>query len=159
MHKINEEKTAEENNLAIGDVLDSLLKSSDNIDIGRVDDIRLEWQDDGTIKMTYLLMGPLAFAGRIGAPLRKLVRFLLKDRFETAIPLEDVEEFGPTLRLRKKAVEYTTGNSERWIASHILRWIPGSGYGQETNERNTDDNGATESSAYHQGWEEDWSRH
>jgi hypothetical protein len=53
---------------------------------------------------------------------------LLHDSFEHCISLQDVEDFGPTLRLRGKAKDYETGKAEGWIASHILRWTPGSGY-------------------------------
>jgi hypothetical protein len=38
-----------------------------------------------------------------------------------------VKKFGPTLHLRGKAEQYDIGQSDRWIAEHILRWIPGSG--------------------------------
>jgi hypothetical protein len=53
---------------------------------------------------------------------------LLRDRFEHRIPIDDIEDFKPTLHLRRNAADYKVGQSERWIADHILRWIPGSGY-------------------------------
>jgi len=96
--------------------------------IGRVADIELEMQENGMLLVTALLTGPQALAGRISPRLQKFLRFLLRDRFEGRIPLSEVETIGPTLRLRKRASDYTVGQSERWIASSILRWIPGSGY-------------------------------
>ncbi len=54
--------------------------------------------------------------------------YLLRDRFDSRIPVSNVENFGPTLRLRKTAADYAVGQSDKWIADHILRWIPGSGY-------------------------------
>jgi hypothetical protein len=52
----------------------------------------------------------------------------LRDRFEHRIPVKEVEDFGPTLHLRGKAAQYPVGQADRWVADHILRWIPGSGH-------------------------------
>jgi hypothetical protein len=109
------------------DVMDYQLLSSDDIRIGRVADVRAEWCDDGELYLTHLVTGPQALAGRVNEHLRPLARLIFRDRFEHAIPLDDVVAFGPSIRLKRKAVEYGTGQSDRWIARHILRWIPGSG--------------------------------
>ena|SRR2546425_5377192 len=109
------------------DIMDSQLETRDKRKIGRVADIEAELRDDGTLVLTYLVTGPQALAGRVASHLRPIARFLLRDRFEHRIPLKEVENFGPTLRLRGKAKDYAVGQSERWIADHILRWIPGSG--------------------------------
>ena len=109
------------------DVMDYQLETSDNVRIGRVADVRAEWRDDGELYLTHLATGPQALAGRVSERLRPLARAIFHDRFEHAIPLSEVTEFGPTLRLTGKATDYATGQSDRWIASHILRWIPGSG--------------------------------
>ncbi|GCF10301.1 hypothetical protein [Dictyobacter arantiisoli] len=113
---------------SIADIIDSQLESSDRQNVGRVADIEAEWREDGTLVLCHLVTGPQALSGRIARPLRSLAQRLLHDRFEYSIPLSDVEKFGPTLRLRRKARDYPVGRSERWIAEHILRWIPGSGY-------------------------------
>jgi hypothetical protein len=110
------------------DIIDSQLESSDKQHVGRVTDVEAEWREDGTLVLCNLVMGPQALAGRVARPLRSLAQRILHDRFEHAIPLSDVEKFGPTLRLRRKATAYPIGRSERWIGAHILRWIPGSGY-------------------------------
>ena len=114
--------------LSIRDIIDSQLETSDNVEIGRVADIETEWSADGKLVLTSLITGPQALARRTAAPLEALIRFFLRDRFEQRININDVEHFGPTLRLRGKAADYQTGQSEKWIADHILRWIPGSGY-------------------------------
>ena len=113
---------------SIADILDSQLTTSDKRNIGRVADIEAEWCEDGSLVLTNLITGPQALAGRVVIPLRSLFQRLLRDRFEHRIPLEEVEEFGPTLLLRGKAMDYPVGQSDRWIADHILRWIPGSGH-------------------------------
>lgn len=109
---------------SIRDIIDSQLETSDDIEISRVADIEAEQHVDGKLVLTYLVVGPQALAGRVAAPLRSFFKFLLRDRFEHRIAISDVEHFGPTLRLKGKARDYKVGQSERWIANHILRWIP-----------------------------------
>lgn len=112
---------------SIRDILDSQLQTSDGLRIGRVADIEAEMRADGSLRLTHLVTGPQALAGRIHPLLRALFHLFLRDRFEHRIPLDEVTRFGPTLFLRNTANEYDVGQSDRWIARHILRWIPGSG--------------------------------
>ncbi len=112
---------------SIRDILDSQLLTSDGRRIGRVADIEAELRADGSLRLTNLIVGPQALAGRVHRGLELLFRFFLRDRFEYRIPISEVNKFGPTLHLRGKADQYDVGQSERWIAEHILRWIPGSG--------------------------------
>ena len=112
---------------SIRDILDSQLLTSDGRRIGRVADISAEELADGRLRLTQLVVGPQALAGRINSHLRTLFHFILHDRFEHTIPISEVTRFGPTLHLRGKAEDYAVGQSERWIAKHILRWIPGNG--------------------------------
>jgi sporulation protein YlmC with PRC-barrel domain len=112
---------------SIRDILDSQLLTSDGRRIGRVADIEAEERSDGSLRLTHLLMGPQALAGRVNRYLGALFRFFLRDRFEHRIAIGEVSRFGPTLILRGKAADYPVGQSERWIAGHILRWIPGNG--------------------------------
>lgn len=109
------------------DILDSQLETSDHVEIGRVADVAVELQKDGTLVLTHIITGPQALAGRVSLRLKALFRFVLRDHFEHRIPMSEIKEFGPTLYLRGKAEQYAVGQSERWIANHILRWIPGSG--------------------------------
>jgi hypothetical protein len=118
----------QDNAPSIRDIIDSQLETHDHIRIGRVADIEAAWLEDGTLVLTALVTGPQALAGRVGTSLRPLARFIFRDHFEHQIPLSDIENFGPTLHLRRNATEYRIGQSDRWIANHILRWIPGSGY-------------------------------
>lgn len=112
---------------SIRDILDSQLLTSDGRRIGRVADIVAEERADGSLLLTYLVVGPQALAGRVNSHLSAFFRFFLRDRFEHRISISEVTKFGPTLYLRGKTENYAVGQSERWIKDHILRWIPGNG--------------------------------
>lgn len=113
---------------SIRDIIDSQLVTSDERRIGRVADIEGEWRNDGSVVLTSLMCGPQALARRTAKPFLTIARFLFRNRFEHTIPISDVTHFGPTLQLRNAATDYKVGQSERWIAKYILRWIPGSGH-------------------------------
>ena len=113
--------------LSIRDILDSQLLTSDGRRIGRVADIEAEIQEDGSPRLTHLVVGPQALAGRVSSSLGDMFRFFLRDRFDYRIAIGEVKKIGPTLILRGRAEEYAVGQSERWIADHILRWMPGNG--------------------------------
>lgn len=116
-----------DNIFSIRDIIDSQLETSDGIEIGRVADIRAELRADGKLVLISLASGPQALAGRVGAPLKSILRFFLRDHFEHEIPITEVKSFGPTLHLRRNAANYAIGQSEKWLVEHILRWIPGNG--------------------------------
>jgi hypothetical protein len=107
------------------DLMDSLLMTSDDRRIGRVADIEAIWDADGGLRLTHLLCGPQALAGRVHPLLRRLARWLLRDRFERRIPLEEVVAIGPTVRLGGVECDYDVGVSERWLAARVIRHIPG----------------------------------
>ena len=111
-----------------GDFLDSQLESADHIEIGRVAGMEAEWREDGKLVLVALLTGPQTLAGRVARPLRTLFRWILHDHFDHAIPMSELAKVELVLYLRGNAVNYPTGNIERWLTDYILRWIPGSGY-------------------------------
>ncbi|HEX8036304.1 MAG TPA: hypothetical protein VF510_20770 [Ktedonobacterales bacterium] len=112
---------------AMRDLLDAQLQTADGVRIGRIADVEAEWRDDGALMLMYLLTGPQALAGRVASRLVPLARFIFRDRFERRIPMSEVVEIGLTVRLRGNATEYPVGQSDRWLANHIVRFIPGSG--------------------------------
>jgi hypothetical protein len=114
--------------VSIADIIDNQLETHDKYRIGRVADIAAEWCEDGSLVLTDIVSGPQALARRVSSHLHPIFRYVLRDRFEHRIPIEEIEDFQPTLHLRRNAADYQVGQSERWIANHILRWIPGSGY-------------------------------
>ena len=114
--------------LVMRNIMDNQLETRDDIEIGRVADIEAELRPDGRLVLTKLMTGPEALAGRISSHLRPIVHFFLRNRFEHSIPIDEIDGFHPTLRLRGCAIDYSTGESERWLANHIFRWLPGSGW-------------------------------
>ncbi|MDQ3856767.1 MAG: hypothetical protein M3281_10295 [Chloroflexota bacterium] len=112
--------------LAMRDIMDGQLETSDERQIGRVADIEAEWREDGSLLLQSLIVGPEALAGRVSSRLRPLAASFLRGRFEHRIPVEEIEEVGPTVKLRKGARQYDVGHSDRWVVDHILRFIPGS---------------------------------
>ena len=113
--------------LAMGDIMDMQLETSDGCHVGRVADIEAELRDDGALVLTHLVVGPEALSGRVGSRLRPLAHLLLRGRFDHRIPVTEIEDVGPTVRLRGAAEDYAAGRSDRWLAEHIVRFIPGSG--------------------------------
>ena len=112
--------------LVARDVLDNLLETEDGRSIGRVADVEARWED-GRLVLVQLVTGPQALIRRLGSHLRGPARFIFRDRFEHRISVDDVTDIGPTIKLRRRASEYRTGQADRWIAKHLLRYIPGSG--------------------------------
>ncbi len=112
--------------LAMGDLLDTQLVTKDRRKIGRITEIEAQWHEDGRLTLVAIIAGPQAMAGRIARPLRAWLSWLLRDRLEQRIPIEDIEHVGLAVHLRKREADYPLSRSERWIGEHILRWIPGS---------------------------------
>jgi hypothetical protein len=111
--------------LLMRDVMDMQIETADGIDVGRVDDLEAAVGDDGTAQVTAILAGPQALAGRISSRLRPFARRLLRDRFDSRIPIEEIAELGLTIRLRGSAQDYRLGASDRWLADHVIGRIPG----------------------------------
>src|SRR5919199_1475335 len=105
--------------LAMGDIMDMQLETCDGRHVGRVADVEAELRDDGTLVLTHLVVGPEALSGRVASRLRPLVHLLLRGRFDHRIAVAEIEDVGPTVRLRGAAEEYAVGRSDRWIAEHI----------------------------------------
>ena len=112
----------------VGDFLDSQLETADKVEIGRIAGIEAEWCEDEKLRLRALLTGPQTLAGRVARPLRAFFRMIFHDHFDHAIPVSELTKVELLLSLRGNAAEYPTGQVERWLTSHILRWIPGSGY-------------------------------
>lgn len=113
--------------LTMRDIVDGLLETVDGTDLGRVADVRIEIDDTGEARLTELVIGPEALAGRVSSRLRPVAHWLLRGRFEHSIPIDEVEEFGPTLILRHPASDYDVGHGDEWVYRHLVRFIPGSG--------------------------------
>jgi sporulation protein YlmC with PRC-barrel domain len=117
----------QDDRLTMRDIVDGLLEASDGTDLGRVADVLISIDADGSARLTDLVIGPEALAGRVSSRLHPLAHWLLRGRFEHTIPIDEVEEFGPTLILRHPASHYDAGHADEWVNRHLLRFIPGSG--------------------------------
>jgi sporulation protein YlmC with PRC-barrel domain len=112
--------------LAMHDIADGQLQSSDGRRLGRVADILCQHEDDGSLKAIALGLGPEACLRRIDSRFGRGAHRLFKGRFERSVEIGEVVEFGPTLRLRERADTYDVHDGDVW-AAHIIRFIPGSG--------------------------------
>lgn len=111
----------------VRDVLDEALRSRDRHRLGRVADIELELGPHGTMRATYLLLGVETHLGRLSHRVSRFAHRFLHGRFEKRVAVGEVEELGPTIRLRGGAADYDLDSGDRWVARHILRFIPGNG--------------------------------
>ncbi|HXM56196.1 MAG TPA: hypothetical protein VOB72_12465 [Candidatus Dormibacteraeota bacterium] len=106
------------------DLLDNLVVGSDGVPVGRVADVEAQWREDGRLVLTALLFGPQALVGRLSSRAQPLARWLLRDRFEHEIPIQEVREMGITVVLCRPAAEYEVARrAEGWIAGHLLRYL------------------------------------
>jgi hypothetical protein len=111
--------------LVMRTLVDNALKAADDHHIGRVDDTEAEWRDDGRLFLTHIVSGPEALAGRVASRLRPLAHAVFRGRFDNRLPISEIVEVGPTLKLRQPSGHYRIGRSDLWVAKRILRWIPG----------------------------------
>jgi sporulation protein YlmC with PRC-barrel domain len=115
--------------LAMHDIADGQLQSSDDRRLGRVADILCKHQDDGSLQAIALALGPEACLRRISSRFGRRAHRLMKGRFERSVEIGEILEFGPTLRLREKAAAYNIHDGDTW-AAHVIRFVPGSGVSQ-----------------------------
>jgi hypothetical protein len=101
--------------------------SVDGRRLARVADVRARWHEDGSLWLTELVVGPEALAGRVSDRVRRLLHSWFAGRFEHRVSLTEVEELGPTIRLRGRASDYGLGGADEWIVRRVFRFIPGSG--------------------------------
>src|SRR5215210_5496035 len=109
------------------DIVDVQLKTHDGRDIARVADVEGQWRSDGTLVLSDMIVGPQALVARVWGRLEPLARFLLRDRFEHRIPLEEIAAIELDIYLKRDAAAYDVGQADTWVVNHILRFIPGSG--------------------------------
>lgn len=112
---------------AMRDLVDMQLVTADGKRIGRVADVNCAWRAGGELTLVCLRTGPQALARRFGTRPERAMRFVLRDRFERRIALDEIADVGLEVRLRGRADDYAVGQSERWLVAHVLRFIPWSG--------------------------------
>lgn len=118
---------ADDDLLAMRDIMDGQLLSADDVSLSRVADIEIDIRDDGAAYLAAVLIGPEALAGRVSSRLRPVFQRMFRGRFDHRIAIGEITEYGPTLKLRQPADRYAVGHADRWVVRHILRFIPGNG--------------------------------
>lgn len=113
--------------LVMRDIMDGLIESPDGTDLGRVADVEITVDNNGTSHLSALIVGPEALARRISPWLYRIAHRILRGRFDHRIPIDEVEEFGPAIVLRQSSGHYNLGDADAWVYQRILRFIPGSG--------------------------------
>jgi sporulation protein YlmC with PRC-barrel domain len=119
------DRSVVERALLMRDVIDGQLESADRLRIGRVADVIVV--DGSTPRVAALATGPEALAGRVHPRLRRVLGRLLGGRWERTVGVDELEEVGPTLRLRRPAAAYDLASGEAWVGERIVRRLPGSG--------------------------------
>ena len=120
-------------------LLDQQVLDAEDRPVGRVDDVELELDPGGAPRMVALLIGQQALGERLGGtPGRTMAAMAgrLRDRGAeegpARIPIEAVEGSDPMIKVDRPLRELDgIADLERWLAHHVVRWIPGSGDARE----------------------------
>jgi len=119
------------------DLLDKQVIDSEGRMCGKVDDVELTREADGTTLVTALLIGPIAlaprFGGRLGTWLVSLARHTAGDleRPPHRVSMAHVIEIdsGITLDVSRFDLDLTVG--DEWVADRIIGRIPGADHASE----------------------------
>jgi hypothetical protein len=116
------------------DLLDRQIIDKDELPLGNVDDLELAVAEDGTMRVTALLVGAQAWGRRIDGALGRAITgsAIRLQRRQPAgpirVPFELVDRGGPTA-----AVKLTVSRDllaepelEAWLREHVIARIPGS---------------------------------
>jgi hypothetical protein len=110
------------------DFMDAQLRSADDLDLARVADIEAEWTASGDLVLLNLVTGPESLVRRVSSHVAPVAGWIFRGRFDKRIPMDEVESIkGLEIHLKRDAKSYAVGASERWIARHLIRLIPGAG--------------------------------
>ncbi|WP_420221192.1 hypothetical protein [Nocardiopsis algeriensis] len=112
-------------------VLDRQIVDREGNNTGKVDDVEFTWDGKRAPVMTALLTDTAALGPRLSGRLGRFWRTVMQRMRPTSdepvrVPVEDVEEFSPSTRLRTAAPENAV-IVEDWLREHVIGRIPGSG--------------------------------
>lgn len=119
------------------DLLDRQIIDADGAAAGKVDDLRLAVQEDGSLVVAEILSGPGALAprleGRLGAAWRALFRRLHPDADPdpAAISFGVVTEVGDHVTLSISRHHLDGNRFEHWVRDRVVARIPGAGHAAE----------------------------
>jgi len=131
------------NHVLLGfDLLDRQIIDKDELPLGNVDDLELAVAEDGTLRVSALLVGAQAWGRRLGGALGRAITdsaVRLQRRRPAGpirIPFELVDRDGPSA-----AVKLTVSRDliaepelEAWLREHVIARIPGSTFDPEVEE-------------------------
>ncbi len=114
------------------DLLDRQLRDRDKVECGKVDDLELVRDGDGTWYVTALLTGPGVLWYRLGR--RRLGAWIQRTHRRTGfadevdrtrIPIELAHSIAGNIDVSVDRVDLATYAVERWTGDHIIGHIPG----------------------------------
>jgi len=94
-----------------------------DVPCGIVDDVELEGESGGELKVTALLVGVGAWAERLPWLAGRAVKFIF-GRQRTRVPWEEVWVITERVKLKSRASELGLGVADR-KASRWIKWLPG----------------------------------
>jgi sporulation protein YlmC with PRC-barrel domain len=112
-------------------LLDRQIIDRDGQDIGKVDDVELTIDHDGTITVTALLVGPLALGPRFGGRAAEVVTGIAARLHPPPgtdplrIPYDLVDSVGPAIKLTVRRDLLVEPQLESWLRDHVIGRIPG----------------------------------
>jgi hypothetical protein len=107
-------------------LLDHQLLDRSEYRCGKVDDLELAEQDDGTLVVTHVLAGPGILAERLDHPrLGPWWRQVTGAGDDRRIPMRDVQEIGADVLLAVDASDLATARTERWARERVIDHLPG----------------------------------
>ncbi len=104
-------------------VLDRQLIDSQGHRCGRVDEIEIDWEPGRPARVSHLLVGQAAAAGRLPRPLRWLFRRVAGERV-VRVPWSTVTQISHVVKLSETSVELGLAEGERRATRWLAR-IPG----------------------------------
>ena len=117
-------------------LLDRQLLDKDGRPAGKVDDLELEEQEDGSAPVVAaILSGPGALArrlgGRLGAWVESVHRRLAEDPEPARVPFDVVSGVTTVVELTVSIDDLAVNRFEEWVGEHVIAKIPGAGHEAE----------------------------
>ena len=115
-------------------LLDRQILDRDGEPVGKVDDIELAYDADGTPRIVALLVGQQALGRRIGGRLGGWIAATARRFADTADPkpmrihLDQVESIGSAVNLSVQRELLPDPPLETWLRDHLIGRIPGAGH-------------------------------
>jgi sporulation protein YlmC with PRC-barrel domain len=116
------------------DLLDRQIVDRDGEPVGKVDDVELTYDPDGTARVTALLLGQEVLGDRIGGVLGRCIAGTARrlsdahDRPPQRISMDLVAEITSAITLSVNRELLPDPPLEAWLRDHLIARIPGAGH-------------------------------